>query len=110
MKFEISKHIALQIKDFAQALKHYQEVMGMTLISRTENYAVLQSGEIIFHLEGDLEGGKTFFDYKVEDLEAAKSLLEAKNCRLFETTSDHGKSYLVHDPFGMSYLIYQEQA
>ena len=47
MNFEISNHIAIQVKDYDKAVEHYQSVMGMEVISKGKNYAEVKSGNTI---------------------------------------------------------------
>src|SRR3989338_1973374 len=109
MSFEITNHVAIQVKNLSQAADFYKNFMGMTILNHHNNEVVIKCGDIVFHAE---EGSKeqTFFDFKVQDLEASKQKLQLAGCNITETYCDQGKSYLVSDPFGMKFHMYQERS
>src|SRR5690349_906405 len=76
MKFEMSNHIAIQVKDLKKATEFYKDVMGMEVLKQDDGEAEIRCGSMVFHAESS-EQGKTFFDFKVSDLEEAKDCLEA---------------------------------
>ena len=47
--------------------------------------------------------------FKVDNIEESRKVLETKGATFTETKSDQGKSYLVRDPYGMNFLMYQDR-
>ncbi len=52
------------------------------------------------------EKKEIFFEFKVEKAAEAKKLLEEKGCKILNVYSE--KSFLVSDPFGLNYHVFQE--
>jgi len=109
MKFQITNHIGVQVTDVEKAATFYREIMGMHILMQRKNEAEMICGDTVFHMEKST-GRKTFFDFKVDNLEEAKARLERAGCNLLETSCDQGKSYLVSDPFGLKFHMFQERA
>jgi catechol 2,3-dioxygenase-like lactoylglutathione lyase family enzyme len=105
MKFELSPHIAVQVSDYEKALAFYRDLIGMEIIEHGDDESELRCGPIHFHMERS-EAGRTFFEFKVDDAEEARRLLEERGCTTAPTHLP--KSYLVADPFGLRYHIWEE--
>ena len=107
MKFEFSPYIAFQVKDYARAVSFYEKVMGMQVAQATEGEAELRCGPITFYAEPG-EERKVFFEFKTDDLAAAKEALCTAGCIFKETKTPEGDlSYFVTDPFGMVFHLWQ---
>ena len=106
MDFKFSPHVAFDVRNFEKALKFYTEVLGMELIGKDDEEAELKCGDMTFHIS-HRDTGNVFFDFDVEDADAARELLEAEGCSSIETLTVDGRtSYLISDPFGMNFHIW----
>ena len=107
MKLEHSPYVAVQVHDYTQAIAFYRDVMGMELLKTHERETEFECGPLHFFIEDNPEG-KVFFEFATDDLEAAKAALTQAGCRLSETHTDEGaRSYLVSDPYGMHFHLFQ---
>jgi catechol 2,3-dioxygenase-like lactoylglutathione lyase family enzyme len=108
MKYHYSPHIAVQVKNYAEAIKFYRDVLGMEVVYQDDNETEFKCGPVSYHIENN-DQGKVFFEFKVEDIDTAKSQLEAAGCNLVETSTPEGlKSFMAVDPYGMRFHIWQE--
>jgi len=105
MKFEFSPHIAIQIKDYEKAKEFYEKALGMEVVTSGEKEAHFKKDGINFYMESS-EKGNTFFEFKVDDIEEAKKLLEINGCIITNVYSE--KSLMIADPFGMKFHIWQK--
>ena len=103
MKFEFSPHIAFQVKDYDNAKEFYEKVLGMEIISTSENETHFKKGNMNFYMERS-DSGSTFFEFKVDDVKAARAELEKEGCKVTQEYSD--KSIMIADPFGMKFHIW----
>lgn len=109
MEFKLSPHVAFDVRNYDQALKFYTEVLGMELVSRTDEEAVLKCGGTTFHVS-HRDTANVYFDFDVEDADAARELLESNGCSSVETLDIDGRtSYLISDPFGMNFHIWPKK-
>lgn len=106
MKFNFSPHVAFDVKNYEKAIKFYVEVLGMELVKKDDEEAELKSGNFSFHIS-HRDAFNTYFEFNVEDAEAARELLESKGCSSIETLTPEGESsYLISDPYGMNFHIW----
>jgi catechol 2,3-dioxygenase-like lactoylglutathione lyase family enzyme len=105
MKYSFSPHIAVQVNDFEKALEFYQNVLGMEIVGTRDDETSLKCGPITFHVENS-DRHSTFFEFIVEDAELAREELERAGCRTAPTHLP--KSYMVADPFGFKFHIWEE--
>ena len=77
----------------------------MQMVKKHPVESHLKSGDMNFFVSGT-EKKEIFFEFRVEDAEAAKKLLEQNGCKVTNVYSE--KSFLVSDPFGLKYHIFQE--
>jgi len=113
MKFEFSPFVAVEIKDYERACEYYEQVLGMTPVKKHPVESHFQSkgsaGEMNFFVSET--GSKNicndiYFEFKTDDAAEAKKLLEEKGCKILKVYSE--KSFLVEDPFGLKYHVYQD--
>lgn len=104
MSFEFSPNIAVQVNNYDKALEFYQNVIGMKLVKKAEGEAELKIGGMTFHIERSPQG-QTFFEFKVENVEAVRQRLLKEGCRA--TATHVQKSYLITDPYGMRFHIFE---
>jgi len=105
MKFELSPHIAFQVKEYDKALKFYRDVLGMETVKTSEKETHFKCGPTHFYMENSPEGF-TFFEFKVDDVNAAKELLEKEGCKVTQVYSE--KSLMFADPYGMRFHVWQD--
>jgi catechol 2,3-dioxygenase-like lactoylglutathione lyase family enzyme len=105
MKFEFSPFVAVEVSDYERACEYYEKVLGMQMIKKHPVESHLKSGDMNFFISGT-QKKEIFFEFRVEDAEAAKKLLEQNGCKVTNVYSE--KSFLVSDPFGLNYHIFQE--
>lgn len=105
MKFEFSPFVAVEVKDYEKACEYYEKVLGMELVKKHPVESHLKSGVMNFFVS-ETEKKEMFFEFKVEDAAEAKKLLEANGCKI--TTVYSEKNFLVSDPFGLNYHVFQK--
>lgn len=106
MKFEFSPHIAIKVRKYDEAIKFYEEVLGMKPVSKKDFETHFEKDGINFYIENDEQmPGVTFFEFKVESVAEAKKLLEEKGCVVTQVYSE--KSVMMADPFGTKYHIWE---
>lgn len=105
MKFEFSPHIAFQVEDYKNAKEFYEKTLGMEVISTSDTETHFKKGGMNFYMES-AETGFTFFEFKTEDVKAAKEELEKAGCKVTQVYSD--KSIMFADPYGMRFHVWSE--
>lgn len=106
MKFEFSPYVAVQVKDYENAIDFYKRVMGMEFVEAKGNDTYLKSGPVCFVLENNPEGKSVFFEFKVSSVKEARKLLEKEGCKITCVYSD--KSIMFSDPYGMNFHVWEE--
>lgn len=108
MQFAFHPYVAVQVNDYQRAVRFYVDVMGMELVRQDENEAELRNGEMTFFIENK-PGGSIFFEFKVEDLEAARQSLEQAGCQISPTHTEEGNpSFIARDPYGMLFHFFAD--
>ena len=107
--FRLTHNIALQIKDYENAVAFYENVIGMELKQVTENESRLSIAGTNFYIE-KMEGsasvpGRVFFEFSVSDYEAAKAKLIDAGCKV--TRVFHETSEMFQDPYGLQFHLFQ---
>ena len=105
MKFEFSPYIAFQVKDYDNARKFYENVLGMEVIKSSGEETYFKKGDINFCVENS-GSGLTFFEFKVDDVKSSKEKLEKEGCKVTQIYSE--KSMMISDPFGMRFHIWED--
>lgn len=107
MKFELSPHIAIQVKDYENALNFYQKILGFEYVKSIPEHKEthFQKDGTNFYIE-DNSVGKIFFEFKVNSVEKALELLLSQGCELTKRYTE--KSAMIEDPFGMNFHIWEE--
>ena len=102
-----SPHIAVGVRDYENALEFYTKVLGLSLSKKQDHEAELDGNGVTLHLENNNAEQHTWLEFRVEDVELLKTRLEAAGCVLQRTHLQ--KSYLVIDPYGMRFHIWEDQ-
>ncbi len=108
MKFEFSPHVAVPVKDYDRAVEFYKKLMGLDVAYSDDNETELKCGDISLHVENNA-GGRIFFEFKVKDIEKAKDQLVEAGCQVVEIAIPDGpKSYMITDPYGLSFHLLED--
>ena len=108
MNFEFSPHIAIQVKDYDQAVDFYENVLGMELIHGDDNETEFRCGEVTIYIERSDEGN-TFFEFKVDRIVEAVTRLKKLGCKATDVSTPEGmRSYIIHDPYGLKFHLWEE--
>lgn len=110
MKFEYSPYVAIQVKDNDKAVDFYKRVLGMEFIEASKNDTYLKTGVMTFVFENTPDGAhkNVFFEFKVDSVNEAKTLLESEGCKVLEVCND--KSIMFQDPYGMNFHVWEDGA
>ena len=108
MKFEFSPYIAIQVKDHQKAVEFYQRVLGMEYIDAKGNDTYLDKDGINFVFENAPTAGAVFFEFKTDNLNEARQLLEKEGCKVLQVYNEH--SIMFSDPFGMNFHVWEDGA
>ena len=107
MEFRPSKHIAINVKDYEQAVSFYRDVLGWELVKYTERESQFKKGDANYFIADDpTRAYAVFFEYEVDDIDAAKAFLESSGCTVREVYGPH--SIMFTDPHGTNFHIYQK--
>ena len=108
MKFQFSPYIAVQVKEYQKAIKFYKDILGMDFIESKGNDTYLKSGPVNFVFENAPVGAHkaVFFEFKVDDINEAKEILEKEGCRILKEYYE--KSIMFSDPYGMNFHVWEE--
>ncbi len=74
MQFRLSNCVAVQVRDYDKAVEFYHYVMGMEVSKKDDKETEMKCGPTTFYIENN-EGGNTFLEFNVEDVEQAKDML-----------------------------------
>jgi catechol 2,3-dioxygenase-like lactoylglutathione lyase family enzyme len=108
MKFKLSPHIAFHVKDYSNAVKFYEDVLGLKQVYHDEKETEFKCGPIHLYAENN-DAGMTFFEFEVEDLEEAVTKLMENGCSAAETATPEGdRSYLITDPYGLTFHLFEK--
>jgi predicted enzyme related to lactoylglutathione lyase len=108
MKFEFSPYIAIQVKEHANAVEFYRRVMGMEFVKSKDTDTYLNKDGINFVFENNPNGKGVFFEFKTDDLNEARQLLEKEGCKVLTVYNEH--SIMFSDPYGMNFHIWEDGA
>jgi catechol 2,3-dioxygenase-like lactoylglutathione lyase family enzyme len=109
MEFRLSKYVAIDTKDYERAIAFYRNVLGWQVIEETTNETQFKKGDATFFIANDAGSAyTTYFEYEVDDIEVAVNLLKTEGCALWP--SGKPQSYMVKDPYGTHFHVYQKGA
>ncbi len=108
MKFEFSPYVAVQLKDYTNAIDFYKRVLGMEFNYTKDNDTYLKSGQMNFVFENSPVGAHkaVFFEFKVKNMKEARELLEKEGCVVTREYSE--KNMMFSDPYGMNFHVFEE--
>jgi predicted enzyme related to lactoylglutathione lyase len=103
MKYTFSPHIAIQVKDYSKAIEFYEKVMGMEIVTTSDQETHFKKDGVNFYMEAS-DSGFTFFEFKVDEVNSAREELEKQGCKVTQVYSE--KSIMIADPYGMRFHIW----
>jgi catechol 2,3-dioxygenase-like lactoylglutathione lyase family enzyme len=108
--------VIIFVTDMDQSVRWYQDVLGMSLVSRHGDFASLQVGDSRIALHGganpepDLQNAGSMPVFKVKDYQAIKTALEVKGCEfVFENSTPASIFGTFTDPDGNPLQIMQSR-
>ncbi|MBU9711779.1 DUF899 family protein [Evansella tamaricis] len=106
--FQLTNNVAVQVKDYANAITFYNKIIGMRLDSTTpveSKFSINGRNFYIENADANVGEGKVFFEFAVDDFAAAKKLLVQEGCTI--TKEYHEKSVMLKDPYGLRYHLFE---
>ena len=103
-----SPHIAIGVKEYDKALDFYENTLGLKLQKRANDESEFRCGDVTYYIERNEKEQVTWLEFKVDNIEKLKVELEKSGCIL--STTHLKKSYLVVDPYGMRFHIWEDSA
>ena len=102
-----SPHIAVDVDDRQAAVALYTDVLEMTVIEESSEETVLQCGDLrLYVMEADEPA--VYLEFEVEDLDRKLDEFENAGCSLDAVETPEGEtSYIVSDPFGTTYHVFE---
>jgi len=98
-----SRDVIIRTREWAQAVRFYESVLGFPVTSRTEAMVGFETGAFRLYVEAGPPHGP-MFDFLVADVGAAKARLVAAGCALLEEDATLPRCYL-RDPFGLVFNL-----
>ncbi len=107
MDFRPSNHIAINVKDYENAISFYRDVLRWELLKYTPVESKFKKGDRFYYIaDAANQPYATFFEYEVDDINEARRLLEEKGCSIREEYSPG--SIMFTDPYGMHFHVYEK--
>ena len=108
MKFQMSPNVAVRTKKFTEAVDFYSNVLGFVDRASDPELADFDANPLnIFVLEDDEFSGPVM-ELFVDDLEAAREILEANGCTVLRWRGK-GQDCYIQDPFGVIFNIWEQK-
>jgi len=102
-----SPHVAFDVPDRRSAVAFYEQVLDMTVVDDGPDETVLECGDVRFYVQ-DAEESRVYLEFAVADIDRTVEALEEVDSQLSEVTTPEGeRSYIVQDPFGISYHVFE---
>lgn len=103
-EFQLTNNIAQAVTDYEKAIPFYRDILGMKIEQTFENETKFSMSGTNFYLENSSQDN-VFFEFSVENFEAAKELLLENGCIITKVFSE--KSVMVADPYGMKFHVFE---
>lgn len=106
--FQLTNNIAIQVKDYENAILFYEKIIGMTLEETFENETKFSLNGTNFYIEKATNPeNKVFFEFAVENISTVKETLLYNNCKI--TKEYNEKSIMIQDPYGLNFHLFEVQ-
>jgi predicted enzyme related to lactoylglutathione lyase len=107
MEFRITKHIAVTVRNYVKAVAFYRDTLGWELVKEGQKETQFKKGDTNFYIEEEeMRPYAVFFEYEVDDIEAAKAKLLSEGCTI--TREYKPQSIMFSDTFGMNFHVYEK--
>ena len=107
---DFSPHIALEVRNRQAAVSFYQEVLDMQLVDHEGQDTVLELDGMTFHL-AETDEPTMYLEFAVDDLEETVARARAIGSQIKEVETPEGAtSYLIVDPYGSNYHVFEAVA
>lgn len=103
--FQLTNNIAVQVKDYDQAIQFYIQTLGLHLEKTFDHETKLSINGTNFYIENAPESSSIFFEFAVEDLAEAKNALLKEGCIMTKEYSEY--SIMIEDPFGLKFHLFE---
>jgi len=105
--FDLTNNIAIQVRNYAEAVHFYKNTIGMTVMDETSGSETKFSfgGQNFYVENNEKEYGNVCFELAVEDFQRAIEALLKNGCRIAKTFGE--KSVLIDDPYGMKFHLFE---
>lgn len=104
-KFRMSTNIAVHSVNWKKSQGFYEKIMGLKVIEK-ETHLKVQNGPISMFIQENPGVDGIVLEYYVDDVEAARILLEANGCSIIKW---EGKDCYMRDPFGLTFNLWEEK-
>lgn len=109
MQFRMTKHIAINVRDYQKAIPFYRDTLGWEVIKEGVNETHFVKGDTNFYIEEtDGKPYEVFFEYEVDDMESVRAKLLSEGCKISQIYSP--QSIIFSDAYGMNFHVYQKGA
>ncbi|MCB9027231.1 MAG: VOC family protein [Bdellovibrionaceae bacterium] len=117
VNFKYSLNIALNVRDAGKAIKFYEKTMGLGLVSLHDGEGCgieMSAGPLALWIDScskkeESDVGRVFFEFETNNLDSAKVKLESEGAVIGTSTNgDNFKGFMVTDPYGMRFHVYQK--
>ncbi|WP_010098235.1 DUF899 family protein [Ornithinibacillus scapharcae] len=102
--FELTNNIAIQVSDYEKAKHFYTTILGMEKVWENKAESKLTIGGQNLYIE-DNDANKVFFEFAIQDMMQAKSILLQHGCQIIREYSD--KSIMLSDPYGLHFHLFE---
>jgi predicted enzyme related to lactoylglutathione lyase len=104
-KFRSSREVIIRTKDWTDATKFYESVLGLPVTLRSETMMGFETGAFCLYVEKGKKHGPVF-EFLVPNVRAAKRKLIAAGCTVLEEDASLPRCY-IRDPFGVVFNLGQ---
>ncbi|WP_100013131.1 DUF899 family protein [Lentibacillus sediminis] len=102
--FQLTNNIAVGVTDYDNAVQFYENVLGMQMEQELQNEKKFSASGTNFYFENASEND-VYFEFAVDDFEAAKRLLLANGCTITKVYSEN--SCMFADPYGLRFHVFE---
>ncbi len=106
MKFRLSNRAAIQTTDPEAAHRLYHEVMGFPVTEYPEG-TVVNAGALDIHVNPEPISKGMVLELVVEDVEAARALLQQHGCKVLKWEGAGGVCFM-EDPNHVAFNLWQD--
>jgi catechol 2,3-dioxygenase-like lactoylglutathione lyase family enzyme len=102
--FRSSRDVIIRTKNFAEAIRFYETVLGLSATRHSDSLVGFETGEFCLYVEKGEPPHGPVFEYLVDDVVEAKRKLLSAGCALVEEGGSVPHCYM-RDPYGVVFNI-----